>query len=109
MQLPPVRSAEEGFQPDKTNSLGRQIPLRPVGDLQQHEGIFHGEWFHNINRGLGKKLVNHIVNSDDFKELRFWRLDTKDAHELYQKFGFKKPSLPERIMERRNITNSSTP
>lgn len=55
------------------------------------------------NRGLGKMLVNHIVNDDAFKSIRFWRLDTKDAHELYRKFGFNAPAFPERIMEKRNF------
>lgn len=56
-------------------------------------------------RGLGKKLVDHIVNDISFKEIRFWRLDTMDAHELYRKYGFKAPARPERIMEKRNVTN----
>lgn len=55
------------------------------------------------NRGLGKILVKHIVNDNSFKDIRFWRLDTKDAHELYRKYGFKEPVLPERIMERRKV------
>ena len=59
------------------------------------------------NRGLGKKLVDHIVNDDAFKDIRFWRLDTMDAHELYRKFGFQDPARPERIMERRKVANLS--
>ncbi len=57
------------------------------------------------NLGFGKKLVEHIVNDDCFKDIRFWRLDTKDAHELYRKFGFKEAARPERIMERRKVAN----
>lgn len=59
------------------------------------------------NNGLGKMLVNHIVNDVAFKEIRFWRLDTRDAHELYRKYGFKEPLLPERIMERREVANNN--
>jgi ribosomal protein S18 acetylase RimI-like enzyme len=56
------------------------------------------------NRGLGKSLVEHIVNDEAFKDVR-WRLDTKDAHELYRKYGFREPAFPEKIMERRKDAN----
>jgi GNAT superfamily N-acetyltransferase len=55
--------------------------------------------------GLGKMLVDHIVNDASFKDIRFWRLDTMDAHDLYRKYGFKEPARPERIMEKRKVTN----
>lgn len=58
------------------------------------------------NRGLGKSLVDHIVNHEAFKNIR-WRLDTKDAHELYRKFGFREPEFPEKIMEKRKVANPS--
>lgn len=58
-------------------------------------------------RGLGKCFVEHIVNDQIFKDIRFWRLDTKDAHELYRKYGFREPAFPEKIMERRNFANLS--
>lgn len=54
-------------------------------------------------RGLGKRLVNHILNDQTFKDILFWRLDTKDAHELYRKYGFREPAFPEKIMEKRNV------
>jgi GNAT superfamily N-acetyltransferase len=57
------------------------------------------------NQGLGKKLLNHIVNDVSFKDIRFWRLDTMDAHGLYKKYGFKEPSRPDRIMEKRKAAN----
>jgi GNAT superfamily N-acetyltransferase len=57
------------------------------------------------NQGLGKMLVDHIVNDDAFKVIRFWRLDTRDVHELYRKYGFQEPARPERIMERRKVAN----
>ncbi len=57
--------------------------------------------------GLGKWLVDHIVNNQVFKDIRFWRLDTKDAHELYRKYGFCEPAFPEKIMEKRNVANHS--
>ena len=53
-------------------------------------------------RGLGKSLVNHIVNDESLENVR-WLLDTKDAHQLYQKFGFREPAFPEKLMERRKV------
>jgi GNAT superfamily N-acetyltransferase len=38
-------------------------------------------------RGLGKKLVEFIVNSEELKGLR-GILRTKDAHGLYEQYGF---------------------
>ena len=60
-----------------------------------------------INRGLGKKFVEYIVNDDTFKDINFWRLDTKDAHELYRKFGFLEFPFPGRTMVRRKAANLS--
>ncbi|HMA86895.1 MAG TPA: GNAT family N-acetyltransferase [Desulfosalsimonadaceae bacterium] len=54
-------------------------------------------------QGLGKHLVECILNDPLFKDIRFWRLDTKDAHPLYRKYGFTEPEFPEKIMEKRNI------
>lgn len=58
-------------------------------------------------RGLGKHLLEHIVNNEIFKDIRFWRLDTKDAHELYRKYGFQAPAFPEKIMEKRKAVSPS--
>lgn len=65
--------------------------------------IFEG----HRKRGLGKWFVEFIVNAPVFQDVRFWRLDTKDAHELYRKYGFKEPAFPEKIMEKRNVANHS--
>jgi len=39
------------------------------------------------NRGLGTALVSHIVTSPEYVKLRGF-LITRDAHDLYKKFGF---------------------
>lgn len=39
-------------------------------------------------QGLGKWLVDSILVHPAFETLRKFTLDTKDAHELYKKFGF---------------------
>ncbi|MDD5723659.1 MAG: GNAT family N-acetyltransferase [Syntrophales bacterium] len=70
--------------------------LMDVFVLEEHRG-----------RGLGKQLVDHIVNYPAFQDIRFWRLDTDDAHELYRKYGFKEPAFPEKIMKKRNTANEA--
>jgi GNAT superfamily N-acetyltransferase len=59
------------------------------------------------SQGLGKQLIGHIVNHPALQDIRFWRLDTDDAHELYRKYGFKEPAFPEKIMEKRNTANEA--
>jgi GNAT superfamily N-acetyltransferase len=52
-------------------------------------------------RGLGTALVKHIVEQPDL-QVRLWFLATKDAHGLYEKFGFSVIPDPERYMFKRN-------
>jgi GNAT superfamily N-acetyltransferase len=48
-------------------------------------------------RGLGVELVREMVEGSPWAD-RTWLLHTRDAHELYRRFGFGAPS--ERVMER---------
>jgi GNAT superfamily N-acetyltransferase len=48
-------------------------------------------------RGLGLELVRETLDRGPYADYR-WLLDTRDAHGLYAKFGFGRPS--ERLMER---------
>jgi GNAT superfamily N-acetyltransferase len=41
-------------------------------------------------RGLGKRLVKTIMCQPELEGLRLWFLGTRDAHDLYKKYGFKK-------------------
>src|ERR1051326_4083734 len=50
-------------------------------------------------RGLSKLLMEEILKHPDLQNLRRFMLATKDAHALYEKFGFKNISRPERWME----------
>lgn len=50
-------------------------------------------------RGLGKWLIECIINYPALKGLRRWMLVTRDAHGLYQQFGFQEISQPEFFME----------
>ncbi len=40
--------------------------------------------------GLGYKLISHIMTSDALSEIKTFALKTKDAHSLYERFGFEK-------------------
>jgi GNAT superfamily N-acetyltransferase len=53
-------------------------------------------------KGLGKWLVEVVTNYPELQSLRRWILMTRDAHGLYEKAGFNKPRMPERVMEKRN-------
>ena len=50
-------------------------------------------------KGLGKLLIKEIVNYPALKDVKKWGLGTKDAHGLYEKFGFKYLAKPENMME----------
>ncbi|QQL51419.1 GNAT family N-acetyltransferase [Mucilaginibacter ginkgonis] len=51
-------------------------------------------------KGLGKFLINEIVNHPQLQGLRRWSLATRDAHGLYKQFGFAEISKPEIWMEK---------
>lgn len=50
-------------------------------------------------KGLSKQLIGFIMAYPGFKGFRRFMLATKDAHSLYEKFGFRPLSEPERFME----------
>jgi GNAT superfamily N-acetyltransferase len=62
-----------------------------IGDvfiLESHRGL-----------GLGKWLMECIMQHLALQNLRRWILTTRDAHGLYAEFGFKSVKSPERFME----------
>jgi len=50
-------------------------------------------------RGVGKHLVAAILADPGLQNLRRWMLATLDAHGVYEPFGFRAVSHPERFME----------
>ncbi len=50
--------------------------------------------------GLGKWLVQTMLAHPDLQGLRWWYLRTRDAHGLYEQFGFRLLQEPQRSMER---------
>jgi len=59
--------------------------------------------------GLGTWLMEIILAHPELQGFRRWTLATKDAHELYRKFGFNELKRPERWMERRDPKAQETP
>ena len=49
--------------------------------------------------GLGKKLVAAVVKHPELQGLRRFMLGTRDAHKLYEQYGFASLEFPERFME----------
>ena len=51
-------------------------------------------------RGLGIWLIEVITSHPNLQGFRRWILATRDAHELYRRFGFNDLSNPQRYMEK---------
>ena len=66
--------------------------------LEEHQG-----------RGLGKWLMEIILTHPELQGFRRWVLATKDAHDLYRKYGFNELKLPERWMERHDPNTQERP
>jgi GNAT superfamily N-acetyltransferase len=85
--------AQVGF--SRTLSDGHvQSYLADVYVLEEHRG-----------RGLGVELVRFSVDEGSLAGTK-WYLHTRDAHDLYRKFGFTEPS--ERVLERGNRGTGTT-
>jgi GNAT superfamily N-acetyltransferase len=50
-------------------------------------------------KGLSKRLMGEITRHPDLQGLRRMLLATRDAHGLYEKFGFRPLAAPDRMME----------
>ncbi len=57
--------------------------------LEEHRG-----------QGLGKRLIEYIMNFPELKHLKRWQLVSDHAHKLYEKYGFVKLAAPEKHMEK---------
>jgi GNAT superfamily N-acetyltransferase len=50
--------------------------------------------------GLSIILLKEILNDERFIRIKKWMLATKDAHSLYERFGFRNIKLTGRLMEK---------
>lgn len=62
--------------------------LADVFVLEEHRG-----------HGLGVWLIETVMSHPRLQGFRVWRLGTRDAHGLYEKFGWKPLAHPDRMME----------
>ena len=51
-------------------------------------------------KGYSSLLISAMMEEPSLKEVKIWRLGTRDAHFLYEKFGFAALAFPERMMEK---------
>ena len=58
-------------------------------------------------KGIANELMNFIMAHEPVTKFRRFMLATKDAHILYQKFGFKPLAQPDRFMEIKPFENYS--
>ncbi len=66
----------------------RLAHLADVFILEEYRGL-----------GLGKRLMENIMNHPELQSIKKWTLLTEDAHGLYQQFGFQDLKNPEIYME----------
>ena len=53
--------------------------------------------------GYGKLLMENIFNFPTLKDVDKWMLATKDAHDLYKKFGFEPVKDPSKLMDKMSV------
>ena len=68
--------------------FSRLAHLADVFILKEYRGL-----------GLGKWLMENIMNHPELHSIKKWTLLTEDAHELYGQFGFQNLKNPEIYME----------
>ena len=60
-------------------------------------------------RGISKQMMEVLLQLPELQGLRRMMLATRDAHSLYERFGFKPLAAPARFMERHNPNVYSPP
>lgn len=58
--------------------------------------------------GLSKRLLREVFGCPDLQTCA-WTLFTRDAHGLYEQFGFERSRNPERLMRREPVTTARLP
>jgi GNAT superfamily N-acetyltransferase len=51
-------------------------------------------------RGLSKRLIAAIIEHPQLRDVTVWNLGTRDAHGLYEQFGWERVQDPKRLMRR---------
>jgi len=79
-----------------------QIGFARVTSDHATYGYLQDVWIDHAyrGRGLGKILMKALFAHPELQGFRRWTLATRDAHGLYQQFGFTALADPTRLMER---------
>ncbi len=85
---------QEGLQTGYSRVISDKIRFAYILDVYVDEK--HRE------KGIGKGMIDFILNHPGMKDIYQWLLITSDAHYLYSKSGFKPVQNPEKWMEIRN-------
>jgi GNAT superfamily N-acetyltransferase len=54
-------------------------------------------------KGYSSVLIEKMMNEPKLQQVKIWRLATRDAHFLYEKFGFTPLAFPEQMMEKKRF------
>ena len=85
---------------DGTRQLGFARVISDFATFAYIADVFVAEGHRGA--GIGQQLMNAIMAHPQLQNLRRWMLITRDAHRLYEKFGFVRATQPDRVMERRD-------
>jgi GNAT superfamily N-acetyltransferase len=81
----------------KKNQIGFARVITDFATFAYLADVFIIEEHHG--KGLGRWLMEVILNYDEVQNIRRWFLATRDAHQLYEKFGFTNLKEPGKFME----------
>lgn len=85
-------------------NLDQIVYARVVSDKTRFAYILDVYVDENFRRkGIGQKIIRHILNHEEFKDVYQWLLRTKDAHGVYSQVGFNPIESPLNWMEIRKI------
>jgi GNAT superfamily N-acetyltransferase len=83
---------------DQEKQIGFARVITDLATYGYLADVFIAEQFRGL--GLSKWLMEVIFSHPDLQGFRRWMLGTKDAHGLYEQFGFQPLDKPERIMQK---------
>ena len=94
------------------DAILRHFPRPDPLDLARVERLVAGQHRHWEEHGLGKWLIECVVTDPDLRGIKQILLATRDAHELYRRYGgFEGLPAPEKWLIRRQVqgTRPATP